>query len=166
MVRSLNERTMSTFLIDTFQEGQIMKKLAYLSLALVLAVVPGCQTVKSVFSGSPDAVTRILADIGCVTAAAAAGVQIIGDPSVNGAKTASGVLAAIMAIGTSNIPAAVLSACKDTLGFAAQDATAAATLVAATTGTDQPKASMPKMAGKPPEQPKAPQPVIIPLPRK
>lgn len=134
------------------------------SCALLLSA---CGTFKALQAKSPDTVTRILADIGCITAAASAGLAVLGDPTVNGAKTATGVLSAITAIGASNIPALVLTACKDTLALAPQDAEAAAVVVANAEGTTAPKLAPPKpMVGAPPVQPKAPTPVIVPVPKK
>jgi hypothetical protein len=135
-------------------------------LGVGLLTLTGCGTFKSLMSGSPDTVTRILADITCITVAAEVGLTVIGDPTVNGAQTASGVLAAINTIGASNLPAKLLAACKDTLALAPQDAEASAVLVTNTTGTDLPKLSPPKMAGPKPVAPKKPTPVVVPVPRK
>lgn len=117
--------------------------------------------------GKADQATRILADVRCVTVATAAGMQIFGDPAVNGAKTALDVLSAITSIGMSNTPSAVIEACKDTLAYAAEDAKGALALVTGGTASDAPKATAPtKMAGAPPTQPKAPTPVVILIPKK
>jgi hypothetical protein len=118
--------------------------------------------------GQADQATRIIADLGCVSAAVGAGIQIAGDPVVNGAKTAMGVLAAIMSVGMSNVPNTVLAACKDTLAWATQDAKGAIALV--TSGTGTPAATVPPPVTTPtraaPPQPKAPTPVVIPIPKK
>ena len=146
------------------------ERMRYIRFAVVVLLVPlalaGCQTAKAWWSGSPDTVTRILADIGCITALTTAAVQVQGDPAVNGAKTALGVLNAIAVVGNSNIPTTVLAACKDTLALAPKDAEGAAVVVAAAEGSTLPKASPPKMATAPPPQPKTPTPVVIPVPRK
>ena len=113
--------------------------------------------------GQADQATRILADVACVTAVVGAGLQIAGDPVVNGAKTVLDVIAAINSVGASNVPASVLSVCKDTIAYASQDLSGAVALIKSNPGTDQPKATPPKMGARPPVQPKAPQPVIIPL---
>jgi hypothetical protein len=119
--------------------------------------------------GKADTATRILADLGCVTAATSAGLAIAGDPAVNGAKTALSIATAILAIGTSNVPATVLAACKDTLSYLAEDVAGAKALIAGsngTTATTVPPPSTTPTARRPvPQQPKAPTPVVIPIPR-
>lgn len=136
-----------------------------LGLVLVPFLFLGCATAKAWWTGSPDTVTRFLADIGCITALSTAAIQVAGDPMVNGAKTPLGVAAAIAAVGSSNIPATVLAACKDTIALASQDAAAVTTIAQNTEGTTAPKAVMPRLTSPPP-QPKTPQPVVIPVPKR
>ncbi len=118
--------------------------------------------------GHADQATRILADIRCITVASAAGLQVAGDPVVNGAKTALDVLAAITAVGTSNVPSTVYEACKDTLAYAAEDAKGALALVTGTTGSASSTVPPPTPQARraAPPQPSTPQPVIIPIPKK
>ena len=142
---------------------------------IVLAVVgifflstSGCKTFSG---GGGDTATRILADINCVTTALAAGLAIAGDPMVGGSRTAISVLQAILAVGTSNVPATVLAACKDTLGFASEDVAGAVALVTASGGSSgaavtpppPPAPAAPGAARPALKQPQKPTPVVIPL---
>lgn len=143
--------------------SKLRRYCAFLTLPILLTA---CATLGI---GQADQATRILADIGCVTTALNAGISIAGDPTLSGAKSAMGVAAAILAVGTSNVPAAVLAACKDTLAWASQDAAGAVAIVTRSTGTTSP--TVPPTPTTPtakpaPPQPKAPTPVIIPLPKK
>lgn len=138
-----------------------------LSVVLVVGLLAaGCAALG--LDGTAGAtVTRIIADIGCVTALAAAGVQLAGDPMVSGATTATGVMAAIGAIGASNMPSTVLAACKDTLSYAAEDMKGLTAFVKGTTGSTAakvtPKAPMTMTTGKPPV-PLKPTPVQVVIP--
>lgn len=138
-----------------------MKRL--IGIIVIPLLLGGCSTLGI---GKPDQVTRWLASIGCVVAVTNAIGEITGDPSVGGAKTVTDVIGVINRVGTSNIPATVLAACKDDITHVGEDAAAVATLLQNSTGTDQPKATPPKMAARPPAQPKAPQPVVVPVPKK
>ena len=141
----------------------MMRRVAVVVVGTLMTAV-GCATLGI---GQADQATRILADIRCITVATQAGLQIAGDPAVNGAKTALDVLSAISTLGSSNVPATVLDACKDTLGYAAEDAKGALALVTNSAGTDAAKISPPKTAvGPAREQPAKPTPVVIVLPKK
>lgn len=134
---------------------------------LVLSALPilltGCATLGI---GKADSVQRWLASIGCVAAVTAAIGEVGGDPSLDGAKSVLSVVSAINRVASSDIPATVLAACKDDISHVAEDAAAVGTLISSSPGTDQPKAAAPKMARAPRAQPKAPTPVIVPVPRK
>ena len=90
-----------------------MKKL----LIAVLLVVTGCAGL----TGSA-VVERVLAGATCLAALAGAGVQVAGDPLLNGAVTATNVLTAVSTIGSSNLPGTVLQACQSTIDYASKDA--------------------------------------------
>jgi hypothetical protein len=70
-----------------------------------------------------------LADLGCLTALATAGISVAGDPVVNGAATAMDVLTAIVHVASGAVPGTVLSACSATLNYASQDAAGAIALI-------------------------------------
>lgn len=114
-----------------------------------------------------DTVTRVLADIGCLTALAGAGIQLSGDPTVSGATTVTGVVAAIGAIGASSVPSTVLAACKDTLAYAGDDMKGLVAFVKGTPGAAAekvtPKSPLTMSVGKPavPMKPTAVQ-VVLP----
>ena len=139
-----------------------MKRLGTLCITLLLA---GCATLGI---GTDNQAERILADLGCLTALAAAGVQVAGDPTVGGASTALDVLAAITKIGTSSLPGTVISACSATLSWVAQDVKGAVTTVKAEANAPEPvKAELRKKAAKPGPKaaaPPVPVRVIVPLP--
>ena len=116
--------------------------------------------------GRPDSVQRWLASVGCVAAVTAAIGEVAGDPSLDGAKSVLAVVSVINKVAASDIPSTVLTACKDDIAHVAEDAAAAATVMTASTGTDQPKAAPPKMARAPRAQPTAPTPVNVPVPKK
>jgi hypothetical protein len=142
-----------------------MRYLAALCIGLTLLLTGGCATLGI---GQSDTATRILADVGCLAALAAAGVQVAGDPAVGGASTAIDVLGAITKIGTSSLPGTIMSACAQTLSWVAEDAQGALTIVKAESAAPEPvKAQLKAKAAKP--GPKAPAPpvptkVVIHLP--
>jgi hypothetical protein len=100
-------------------------------LVFLMFALTGCATLGI---GQSDTATRILADLGCLTALAAAGIQVAGDPMVGGAATATDVLAAIVHVGTSALPGTVMSACSQTLTYVAEDAKGALSLVRSSAG--------------------------------
>ena len=139
-----------------------MTRILTITLALLLT---GCATLGI---GTDNSAERILADLGCLTALAAAGVQVAGDPTVGGASTALDVLSAITKIGTSSLPGTVISACSATLSWVAQDVKGAVTTVKAEANAPEPvKAQMKAKAAKPGPKaaaPPVPIKVIVPLP--
>lgn len=140
-----------------------LRLFSVLAITMATLFTTSCSTLGI---GQPDQATRWLADIACVTAVTQAIGEVSGDPSVGGAKTVLDVVNVINKVGTSNVPATVLSACKDTISHLGEDAAGAAALLKGAPGTDQPKAQIMKMATAPRLQPKAPQPVVVPIPRK
>jgi len=83
-------------------------------------------------------------------------MQVAGDPALSGAKSVMSVLSAILAVGTSNVPASVLAACKDTLAYATEDAKGAIALVTNGTGSSTP--AVPPVSTTPTARPAPPQP--------
>lgn len=127
-------------------------------IGVILTGITGC----AAMSGS-DIVTRVVAALGCVTALTNAGVQIAGDPALNGAVTAVGVLEAIMRVGASNIPGAVMTACAETLDYAKEDATGALAMAKATPPAKGDKVQIKPPAGARAQQPLVPTRVQIPV---
>lgn len=84
--------------------------------ALPILILAGCAGLTG-----GDVVERVLAGATCLAALAGAGVQVSGDPLLSGAVTATNVLTAISTIGSSNLPATVLQACKSTIDYASKD---------------------------------------------
>ena len=138
---------------------------------LAFILIPLALISASCKSGGPtvtptDVTNRVLADLGCVTAAAAAGLTIAGDPSVGGVKTVTDVLHAISSVGGSNVPAAVLAACQQTIAYAQQDYAGLVAQVKTSTGTTTPTVT-PAAQRKPSlasyKQPAVPTVVTVPL---
>lgn len=134
------------------------------TLGLVFLVFTGCAATGP--DGKPvDTVTRVLADIGCVSALINAGGQIAGDPTVGGAKTVLDIFHAISVIGASNIPATVMSACAASLAYLTQDASGAQAYVTSVKGTTSARVGSPPTVTRPPEQPNKPTMVTVTVPR-
>ena len=142
-----------------------MRRLREFFKALPILIIAGCAGLTG-----QQVADRVLADLGCITALAGAGVQVAGDPSVGGAKTAVGVLSAISSVGGSSLPSAVLNACAATLAYANQDAAGASALLKSGSGTPAAPAPAPapgtpaaRAARPAPAQPAAPTVVHVPL---
>lgn len=132
---------------------------AFTLTLILMFVVMGCASTQG--PGAPSTATVVLADITCVAALAGAGVAVAGNPLVGGAVTAAGVLTAIAAVGTSNVPGAVISACADSLKYAGQDLSGLLALVKGSTPKPGPAPAPVPAARINAMQPPTPTPVTV-----